>query len=94
MGGFIYAHNSELLRSRAMTWEHVDTHDNTEDDRFNELFVSKVQSGITFSKISKFNDKSGNGLEKIRYLGINVNLTKSRWFESTQGIWLILNSVI
>lgn len=82
MGGFIYAHNSELLRSRAMTWEHVDTHDNTED--VNELFVSKVQSGITFSKISKFNDKSGNGLEKIRYLGIN--LTKSRWFESTQGI--------
>lgn len=82
MGGFIYAHNSELLRSRAMTWEHVDTHDNTED--VNELFVSKVQSGITFSKISKFNDNSGNGLEKIRYLGIN--LTKSRWFESTQGI--------
>ena len=67
-----------------MTWKHVDIHDNTED--VNELFASKVQSGITFSKISKFNDKSGNGLEKIRYLGINVNLTKSRWFESTQGI--------
>lgn len=67
-----------------MTWKHVDIHDNTED--VNELFVSKVQSGITFSKISKFNDKSGNGLEKIRYLEINVNLTKSRWFESTQGI--------
>ena len=67
-----------------MTWKHVDIHDNTED--VNELFVSKVQSGITFSKISKCNDKSGNGLEKIRYLGINVNLTKSRWFESTQGI--------
>ena len=65
-----------------MTWKHVDIHDNTED--VNELFVSKVQSGSTFSKISKFNDKSGNGLEKIRYLGIN--LTKSRWFESTQGI--------
>lgn len=73
IGGFIYAHNSELLRSRAATWEHVDTHDNTEN--VNELFVSKVQSGITFSKISKFNDKSGNGLEKIRYLGISVNLT-------------------
>ena len=35
MGGFIYAHNSELLRSRVMTWEHVDIHDNTED--VNEL---------------------------------------------------------
>ena len=87
MGGFIYAHNSELLRSRVMTWEHVDIHDNTED--VNELFVSKVQSRITFSKLSKFNDENGNGLEKIRYLGINVNLTKSLSLIHILLIWQI-----
>ncbi len=40
MGGFIYAHNPELLRNRATTWEHVDTHDNTED--VNDLNRHKV----------------------------------------------------